>query len=160
MTHFEGIPPGPSYELARKIAQFFGAIASAGSLSPADVMIDAALFCRRRPGRIRCPGHLRIQRDSVSGIITWRCSNCDDQGEIRSWESTSWNLKQRLPDRPPNQKLLKLVLTEDELRELRLSLILSPECECLLYSAIIANGDIVVRVRTHPCLRSRYLQTL
>jgi len=37
------------------------------------------------------------------------------------------------------------VLTGDELRELKRSLILDPECECLLYSAIIAHGGIVVR---------------
>jgi hypothetical protein len=36
-------------------------------------------------------------------------------------------------------------LTEDELRELRRSLILSPECECLLYSATIAHGRIIIR---------------
>jgi len=37
------------------------------------------------------------------------------------------------------------VLTEDELQELKRSLILSPECECLLYGAIIAHGGIVLR---------------
>jgi hypothetical protein len=145
MTHFEGIPSGPSHEPARRIAQFFGAIVSAGSVFPADVLVDAALFCRRRPGRIRCPGHLRVHRDSGSGIITWHCSQCDDQGEISNWEGTSWNLSPWAPSRPANQKLHELVLTEDELRELKRSLVLGPECECLLYGAIIAHGGIVIR---------------
>ena len=132
MTHFEGIPPGASHESARRIAQFFGAIVSAGSVFPADVLVDAALFCRRRPGRTRCPGHLQIYRDSVSGIITWHCSQCDDQGEISNWEGTSWNLSRWAPSRPANQKLHEWVLTEDELRELKRSLILGPECELSL----------------------------
>jgi hypothetical protein len=69
MTHFEGIPPGTSHEPARRIAQFFGAIVSAASVSLADKLIEAALFCRRRPGRVRCPGHLQIYRDSVSASV-------------------------------------------------------------------------------------------
>jgi len=145
MTHFEGIPFGPSHEPARRMAQFFGAIVSVASVAPADELIEAALFCRRRPGRIQCPGHLQIYRDNVSAIITWHCSRCNDQGEISNWEGTSWNFGRWSPDRSDNQKLHELVLTEDELRELRRSLVLSPECECLLYGAIIAHGGIVIR---------------
>jgi hypothetical protein len=37
------------------------------------------------------------------------------------------------------------MVTEDELRELKRSLVLSPECECLLYGATIAHGGIVIR---------------
>jgi len=145
MTHFEGIPPGASHESARRIAQFFGSIVSAASVSPADELIEAALFCRRRPGRMPCPGHLQIRRDSVSGVISWHCSRCDDQGEISNWEGTSWNFSQWVPDRSANEKLHELVVTEDELRELRRSLVLSPECESLLYGATIAHGGIVIR---------------
>jgi hypothetical protein len=145
MTHFEGIPPGPSHEPARRIAQFFGAIVSAASVSPADKLIEAALFCRRRPGRIRCPGHLQIRRDRVSGVISWHCSRCDDQGEISNWEGTSWNLSKWAIERQSKQEFHELILTEDELQELKRSLILSPECECLLYGAIIAHGGIVIR---------------
>jgi len=46
MTHFGGISPGPSHEPAKRIAQFFGAIVSAASVSPADVLVESALFCR------------------------------------------------------------------------------------------------------------------
>jgi len=145
MTHFEGIPSGPSHEPARRIAQFFGAIVSTASVSPADVLVDAALFCRRRPGRIQCPGHLQILRDRVSNAISWHCSRCDDQGEISNWEGTSWNFSRWVPDRSDNQKLHELVVTEDELRELKRSLVLSPDCECLLYGAVIAHGGIVIR---------------
>ena len=145
MTHFEGISSAPSHEPARRMAQFFGAIVSAASVSPADELIEAALFCQRRPGRIRCPGHLQIRRNRVTNVISWHCSRCDDQGEISNWEGTSWNFSRWAPDRSDNQKLHELVLTEDELRELKRSLVLSPECECLLYGAIIAHGGIVIR---------------
>ena len=93
MAHFESIPPGTSHEPARRIARFFGAIVSTVSVSPADKLIEAALFCRRRPGMMQCPGHLQIRRDGVSGVISWHCSRCDDQGEISNWEGTSWNQK-------------------------------------------------------------------
>ena len=145
MTHFEGIPSGTSHEPARRIAQFFGAIVSAGSVSPADKLIESALFCRRRPGRRQCPGHLRIRRDSVSGIITWHCSWCDDQGEISNWEGTSWNLSRWAPGRSANLKLHEVVLTGDEIRELRRSLILSPEGESLIYGAVISDKGIVIQ---------------
>ncbi|MBM3157868.1 MAG: hypothetical protein FJ004_11385 [Chloroflexi bacterium] len=145
MTHFESIQPGPSHQPARKIARFFGAIVSAASVSPTDRLIDAALFCRRRPGRIQCPGHLQIYRDGVSGIITWHCSRCDDQGEISNWEGTPWNLGKWAIERQSEQQFHELILTEDELQELKRSLILSRECECLLYRAIIAHGGIVIR---------------
>jgi hypothetical protein len=36
-------------------------------------------------------------------------------------------------------------VTEDELRELKRSLILSPKCQCLLYGAVVAHGGIVIR---------------
>ena len=145
MTHFEGIPSGPSHEPARKMARFFGAIVSVASVSPPDKLIEAALFCRRHPGRIQCPGHLQIRRGLVSNVISWHCSRCDDQGEISNWEGTSWNFSRWVPDRSDDQKLHELIVTEDELRELKRSLVLSPECECLLYSAIIAHGGIVIR---------------
>jgi len=145
MTHFEGIPSGPSHEPARRMAQFFGAIVSAASVWPADKLIDSALFCRRRPGRMQCPGHLQIRRDRVSNVISWHCSRCDEQGEISNWEGTSWDFSRWAPDRSDNQKLHELAVTEDELRELKRSPVLSPECECLLYGAIIAHGGIVIR---------------
>jgi len=145
MTHFEGIPSGPSHEPARRMAQFFGTIVSAASVSSADELIESALFCRRRPGRVQCPGHLQIRRDEVSNVISWHCSRCDDQGEISNWEGTSWNFSRWVPDRSDNQKLYELVVTEDELRELKRSLVLSPGCECLLYGAVIAHGGIVIR---------------
>jgi hypothetical protein len=147
MTHFEGIPSGPSHEPARRMAQFFGAIVSTASVSSADELIEAALFCRRRPGRIQCPGHLQIRRDPVSNVISWHCSRCDEQGEISNWQGTSWDYDRWVPDRSDNQKLHELAVTEDELRELKRSLVLSPECECLLYGAVIMHGGIVIRAR-------------
>ncbi|GEM_PF-226545 len=145
MTHFEGIPAGPSHERARRMTQFFGDIVSAASVSPAGELVEAAIFCRRRPGRMRCPGHLQIRRDGVSGAIYWQCSRCDVQGEISNWEDTSWDFSQWMPDRSANPKIHELFVTEDELRQLKCSLVLSPECQCLLYGAIIAHGGIVIR---------------
>jgi hypothetical protein len=145
MTHFEGIPSGPEYKPARRIAQFFGSIVYSASVFPGDKQIEAALFCRRRPNRIPCPGHLQIRRDSASGIINWHCTHCDDQGEISSWEGTSWDLSRQEPNHLDNQKIHELVLTRDEIHELRGSPTLSLKYKNLLYHAILVHGDIVIR---------------
>lgn len=145
MTHFEEIPSGSSYEPARKIAQFFGAIVSAASVSPENRLIDSALSCRRRPGRKPCPGHLQIYKDNKSGVITWHCTWCNDQGEIRNWEGTTWDLSTWAFGRQADMEYHELILTEEELRELKNSFTLSPGSICLLYGAVIAHGGIVIR---------------
>ncbi len=145
MTHYEGLPPHLAEGPAGRIAHFFGSIVSASSVSPLDVVVDSALFCRRRPGRRKCPGHLKVCRNSTSGIIEWYCSSCDDQGTISNWEGTSWDLSKWVPHRSAGQKLYKLVLAEEELRELRHSLVLSRECDCLIYGAVITHGTITIR---------------
>ncbi|MFW6105021.1 MAG: hypothetical protein ACOC7P_00400 [Chloroflexota bacterium] len=145
MTHFEGIPAGSSHEPARRMAEFFGAIVSTASVCPAGEVIEAALPCRRRPGRVRCPGHLLIRRDAGSGVILWHCSRCDDQGQISNWEGTSWDLSKWVMERHPQQELYELIVSEDELQELKRSVVLNPECQCLLYSAVVAHGGIVIR---------------
>ena len=136
MTHFESIPPGTSHEPARRIARFFGAIVSTASVSPADKLIEAALFCRRRPGRMQCPGHLQIRRDGVSGVISWHCSRCDDQGEISNWEGTSWNLSKWAIERQSTQEFHELILTEDELQELKRRPCRSRTCDTLTKSQV------------------------
>src|SRR4030042_550698 len=145
MTHFEGIPSGTSYEPARRITQFFGAIVSAATVSPADKLIDSTLSCRRRPGRRPCPGHLQIRRDNKSGVISWQCNWCNNRGEISNWEGSNWDLSTWAFGRQAGMEFHEIILTEEELRELKRSLILSPGSVCLLYGAVIAHGGIVIR---------------
>ncbi len=144
MTHFEGIPSGPSHEPARKFARFFGSIVSTATISPADISIDSALSCRRRPGRRPCTGHLKIYRD-MSGVISWHCSWCNDQGEIRNWKGTTWDLSTWAFGRRSESGFHELILSEEELRELMNSVALSPGSLCLLFGAVIAHGGIVIR---------------
>lgn len=48
--------------------------------------------CRRRPERRPCRGWIRARLDAASRTILWLCPICGDNGEIRGWERTPWDL--------------------------------------------------------------------
>ena len=49
--------------------------------------------CRRRPGRQRCPGriHVRIGKEDPPEIH-WACPRCEENGIIRNWQGSAWDL--------------------------------------------------------------------
>jgi len=49
--------------------------------------------CRRHPGRQRCPGriHVRIGKEDPPEIL-WVCPRCEENGIIRNWQGTAWDL--------------------------------------------------------------------
>jgi hypothetical protein len=58
----------------------------------------SALPCRRRPGRRPCPGHFALFRTDVPPVIEWRCIACGDDGVIRGWERSIFDLRPRRPE--------------------------------------------------------------
>ncbi len=48
--------------------------------------------CRRRPQRQPCRGWIRARLDTASRTILWFCPVCGDNGEIRGWQRTLWDL--------------------------------------------------------------------
>lgn len=145
MTHFAGIPADSEYAAVRKIADFFGSIVSVASISPVGELIESALFCRRRPNRRPCAGHLQIQRDKVTDLITWHCSQCDDQGEISNWKSSIWDLSQFKENCSAKQKILKLNLTRDEFHELTTIPIPVSMYKVLLFQITIIKGEYILK---------------
>ena len=89
--------PGP----ARKIAEHMASIVEAATTRPAgERWAAAALRCRRRPRRKACPGRLVVRRTEVPAEIEWRCPRCADNGFIRGFEATPWDLSPSTADGP------------------------------------------------------------
>lgn len=116
ITHFEGLPPDLAQGPAGRIARYFGAIVSAASVSPMRELVGIALWCRRRPARRPCPGHLLVYWHQPSGPIEWRCSACDDRGLISNWRGSTWD---RSAGQQVSGESLETVVSREELEELR-----------------------------------------
>lgn len=114
-----GENPASLFELpapARRLAQYFGGVIFAATVVEPGVVVETALRCRRRPGRRPCPGHLIVSRHDVPPQIRWNCSHCDDNGYIRGWRGTGWDLYDIASGErePRDAKLHRVLLTEDE----------------------------------------------
>ena len=142
MTHYEGIPSDMSQSPVGRIAAYFGSIVAAASASPVGVWIDAAIWCRRRPGRRPCPGHICLRRKDASGPIEWECSFCDDRGLISNWKESTWDSGGQ-PE--PTGGMCEVVVSREELAELRKMVSLDPQSQRLLDAAVITRRGIVVR---------------
>ena len=92
LAHFLDLPdtvPGP----ARKMAAQLTSIVRAATARTGGAEWVSALGCGRRPGRQRCGGHLVVRRSDVPAEIWWACSDCGDDGVIRGWERSPFDLR-------------------------------------------------------------------
>lgn len=94
LTHFldeEGriVPKkGP----ARRLTEFFASIVTMCShpyLTPPPKYL---VRCRRRPARKPCAGVIQADLDPPTEDIVWWCPVCGDNGYIRNWKGTIWDL--------------------------------------------------------------------
>ena len=137
MTHYEGMPPGMSQSPVGRIAAYFGSIVVAASALPFGDWIDAAVWCRRRPGRRPCPGHIRLRRKDASGPIEWECSFCDDRGLISNWKGSIWDSGERTE---PIVETYELVLSREEIVELRKMVSLDLDSQELISKGVEIGG--------------------
>jgi len=142
LRHFLDMPddaPGP----ARKMAEQLGSIVRAATASEAGAAWASALPCRRRPGRRPCPGRIAVFRPDVPARIEWRCTSCGDEGVIRGWEGTYFDL--RTPRAGRHDGAASDIVVSDEvavaLRDLRM---LDAECERLVYRARAVDGGVAL----------------
>jgi hypothetical protein len=77
--------PGP----ARRLAEFLTHVVA--TITHDMDELPAPIRCRRRPGRKPCPGILDAQFGEEFEIF-WMCPECLDEGVIRGWEDTFWDL--------------------------------------------------------------------
>ena len=81
-------PSGP----ARKLAEHFTAIVVELTAELAEIEGIEQVACRRRPGHQPCKGFIESWIDPETGEIPWQCPKCGDNGYIRNWEGTMWDL--------------------------------------------------------------------
>ena len=88
--------PAPGRPARRRTS---GAIAGAGLVARPGEVVETALRCRRRPGR------LLVRRQEAPAQIRWGCTacddTCDDNGLITDWQGTPWDLTPPVGESPP-----------------------------------------------------------
>jgi hypothetical protein len=144
ITHFEGLPPKLAKGPAGRMARYFGSIVSVASVVDRGVWRDSAIRCRRRPRRKPCPGYIRIYRTGHSTPIEWHCSSCDDQGVISNWKESSWDLSQNLERQDSTRRSGEVLVSEEQLRELRKILILDRVNQRVIDAAKVTSGGFIL----------------
>jgi hypothetical protein len=172
LSHYDGVDPirNPA---AFRLAERLRAVVRAGTSVPAGDPFPSALRCHRRPGRRSCPGHLVLVRHEVPAEVVWRCSDCDEEGVVRGWARSPWDLRgHRFRDGP----LVAVAVTEAELGLLRALDGLDPDAQRVVHGAHRDGGglwltagaddlrelaDLVAFVADHePPVRRRRLERL
>ncbi len=111
LRHFLDPPPdvpGPALRMAARLGQ----VVSAATAGVAGAAWVTAIPCERRPGRQPCRGQVSVQRTDVPPVISWRCTSCDDEGVIRGWERSPFDLRARDADRSPDRPVEVVVSAE------------------------------------------------
>jgi hypothetical protein len=93
LTSAGTLAPLPSS--ARILAQYWTHIVAQGSTFDQPL----TLRCRRRPRRRPCAGILEIALDEDLEGMLWGCPVCGDNGIIRGWQGTFWDLSDGSGDR-------------------------------------------------------------
>lgn len=104
---------------ARRLAEYFGSIVGAATLSGPGSTVHTALRCRRRPGRKPCSGHIVVERFEVPPEIEWSCSSCGDRGVIRNWRRTGWDLSEKGTSLDNGEERLAVRLSTEQYDALR-----------------------------------------
>ena len=148
LRHFLDMPedvPVP----ARRMAEHLTLIVRAATAGQGGQPWVSALPCRRRPGRRPCPGHFALYRADVPPSIEWRCTACGDDGVIRGWEGSVFDLRPRRPELVSIPSLRMVVPAEvaATLRDIRLvdtvgeRLIFRARVVDDNHSAVLAGGE-------------------
>ena len=137
LRHFLDMPddaPVPARRMAEHLALVVRA-ATAGESGQAWV---SALPCRRRPGRRPCPGHYALFRTDAPPSIEWRCTDCSDQGVIRGWEGSIFDLRPRRPGLV-SMPSIRMVIPAEVAATLRGLLLVDTAGERLVFRARLAD---------------------
>jgi hypothetical protein len=94
LTHFldEKGRIAPERGPARRMAEFLTSIVAMVSRPELVIPQEYRVRCRRRPGRKPCPGIIKADLDPETEDVDWWCPVCGDNGYIRNWKGTAWDM--------------------------------------------------------------------
>jgi len=95
LTHFldQNGHIAPKSGPARRMAEYLAAIVAMVSRPELVIPAEYRVRCRRRPGRKPCTGMVDVDLDPETEDVVWWCPVCGDNGYIRNWKGTFWNLR-------------------------------------------------------------------
>jgi len=137
LRHFLDMPedvPAP----ARRMGEHLALIVRAATAGQGGQAWVSALPCRRRPGRRPCPGHFAVFRADVPPSIEWRCTACGDDGVIRGWEGSVFDLRPRRPELVSIPSI-RIVVSADVAATLRDLRLVDTAGERLVFRACLAD---------------------
>lgn len=135
LRHFEGIELDPGAPAAAlRLATHLRRIVRAATDFAGRGIQPTALPCRRRPGRVPCPGRLRVERQDLPSRILWECPACDEAGVIDGWQGSLDDLSV-LSGSDEGGGLVQVVIPEKAYQLLLAEIALGQGCERLLYRA-------------------------
>lgn len=143
---FEGIDldldvPGP----ALRFAVYLRRVVLAATASLERGPRPTALPCRRRPGRVKCPGRLVVERQDLPPYLNWECPSCGEAGRIENWRGSEYDLSPPSPSsngREAEEVNRTVILPETSYWLLLDVPVLDQDCERLLYRARPVAGGV------------------
>jgi len=140
----------PDFEMPSRMLKrrdFYGHVIRAATAT-SDSMFLSVIPCRRRPGRVACPGLLCVAKTNLpEPFIFWECVTCDDNGRISGFRNSWYDLSKSVPpERPPNDTLVALGVTFEEHASWISGDLISYDQESLvlIYSARVSGRQIRV----------------
>ncbi|MBN1288390.1 MAG: hypothetical protein JXA49_01985 [Actinobacteria bacterium] len=131
---------------ARRLAEYFGSIIGAATLTGPGLVVHTALRCRRRPGRKPCPGRIVVERLEVPPEIEWSCSSCGDRGVLRNWRRTGWDLSEKGEFLNGTERRIGIELTAEQYDVLRKGgVAFDAESDRIVLGAITTGRGIEIR---------------
>jgi hypothetical protein len=87
---------------------------------------------------------MHVFRTDVPPSIEWRCTSCGDEGVIRGWERSLFDLRPRTTEHHPNGGGVQSVISSDVAATLRGLMLVDSACERLVFRASLSPEGIVL----------------
>src|SRR5207245_1513573 len=91
-----------------------GAIVKAGTVAPAGETVATGIACVRRRRQRPCPGFILVNRVDVPMELQWLCPECRDEGVIRNFRGTLWDIGLGAPPRSADEPVVVARLSPAE----------------------------------------------